>query len=188
MTTHRAWVDESGSVHAHDPGTYILAAAISQNHQEDAIRGQVERLRLRGQVKLHWRAESEQRRTAISRVLADLDIEHLVVVRSSADHERLERRRRKCLERLLCELEARSVTDVTLESRGKRDDRRDIEMLNALRSHKTVSSALRLTHVVGRSEAMLWIPDAVCGATTSARTGTGTYLELFKGRLTVVEI
>lgn len=188
MTGVRAWVDESGSDHALDPGTYVLGAAISQLDHEEEIRRQVACLRLPGQVKLHWRAENERRRTTISRAVAALDIQHLVVVRSAAHHERMERRRRKCMERLLYELETESVTEVILESRGSSDDRRDIQMLNALRGQKAVSAAIRLTHVVSRREPMLWIPDAVCGAITSARTGTITHQEHLMSRLTLIEI
>ena len=188
MSEVRAWVDESGSDHVQDPGTYALAAAIGRLRDEDEVRRQLQRLRLPGQVKLHWRDESERRRTSISRAVAGLDLQHLVVVRCGADLERTERRRRKCLERLLYELEAQTVTEVVLESRGGSDDRRDIQMLNALRGQKRLGAAIRLTHVVGRSEPMLWIPDAVCGAITSARTGTPTHQEHLRSKLTLIEI
>ena len=59
MTTKalRAWVDESGSDHTRDPGTYVLAAAISRPPTEATIRDQLQRLRLPAQIKLHWRDE-----------------------------------------------------------------------------------------------------------------------------------
>lgn len=184
----RAWVDESGSDHTRDPGTYVLAAAISRPPTEATIREQLQRLRLPGQIKLHWRDEDPARRLAITHTVAACDIDHLVIVRIGADHERTERRRRKCLERLLHELEARNIIDVVLESRGGADDRRDIQMLNALRGQHYLSSGIRLTHVVGRYEPMLWIPDAVCGAVTSARIGEPSHQSILKQRLTLIEI
>lgn len=186
--TLRAWVDESGSDWAHDPGTYVLAAAIGRPDAEPAIRAQISRLRLPGQVKLHWRDENAKRRSMITHAVAGYDLEHLVVVRAGAANDRPERRRRKCLERLLHELETKAVDDIVLESRGPADDRRDIEMLNALRGQHYLSTATRLTHVVGRLEPMPWIPDAVCGAITSARTGDPGLQAILKDRLTLIDI
>ncbi len=186
--TFRAWVDESGSDHVADPGTYVLAAAIGRQETEGSIRAQMSSLRLPGQAKLHWRAEDHRRRTLITRAVSECDLEHLVVVRAGALHNRPERRRRKCLERLLYELERRIVHDVVLESRGPADDRRDIQMLNALRGQQRLTGPLRLTHAVGRHEPMLWVPDAVCGAVTSARTGTNIHQEMLAPRLTLLEI
>lgn len=187
-STLRAWVDESGSDRARDPGSYLLAAALSQIDTESETRDRISSLRLPGQVKLHWRDEDSARRGAITRVVAECDVDHLVVVRTDAALERPERRRRKCLERLLFELELKGLTNVVLESRGPADDRRDIQMLNALRGQRHLSTGIRLTHVVGRNEPMLWIPDAVCGAISSARTGNPTYQAVLQERLTVIEI
>ncbi len=186
----RAWVDESGSDRSRDPGTYVLAAAIGRRVAESAAREQIEPLLLPGQVKVHWRDESVKRRDMICRAVVGCELRFLAVVRVGADAagERPERSRRKCLERLLHELEAQAVEDVVLESRGRADDRRDIEMVNALRGQRRLASGIRLAHEVGRREPMLWIADAVCGAVTSARSGTGRYLEILGGRVTVIEI
>ncbi|MFV0460699.1 MAG: hypothetical protein ACK5MT_18225 [Actinomycetales bacterium] len=186
--TLRAWVDESGSDRAQDPGTYVLAAAIGCSEDEPVIREQISRLRMPGQVKLHWRDENTKRRSTIAQAIAGYKLEHLVVVRAGRVDDRPERRRRKCLERLLYELEAKAVTDIALESRGPADDRRDIQMLNALRGQRYLSTAIRLTHVVGRLEPMLWIPDAVCGAVTSARTGDPGHRAALQPRLTLINI
>lgn len=52
----RAWVDESGSDHARDPGTYILAAAVVSTIEEDTVRTVMSSLRM-SQRKVHWRDE-----------------------------------------------------------------------------------------------------------------------------------
>lgn len=184
----RAWVDESGSDHTRDPGTYILAAAIGRRNHESATREQIARLRLPGQAKLHWSDESEGRRVVIADTVAACDLEHIVVVRSGHLSDKVERRRRKCLERLLFELEKMSITEVVAESRGRADDRRDMDLLNALRGRQVVTSPIRLTHSVGRDEPMLWIPDAVCGAITNYRTGNPNHREALQSRLTVIEV
>lgn len=185
----RAWVDESQSDRTRDPGTYVLAAAIGAGSSEPGIRERIAALRLPGQRKLHWRDESEARRALIANTVAACDLEHLVVVRAGTEQDRPERRRRKCLERLLFELETRwSVADVVLESRGPADDRRDMDLVNALRGQQHLSSQLRMDHRIGRSEPMLWIPDAICGVITSARTGKTRHRESLGAGLTVVEI
>ncbi|MGL4744885.1 MAG: hypothetical protein ACRCXL_10925 [Dermatophilaceae bacterium] len=186
--TLRAWVDESGSDRARDPGTYILAAAIGRHDAEPTTRHQMSQLRLPGQIKLHWRDESAKRRQAIIRAVANCEIEHLVVVRAGAVDDRPERRRRKCLERLLYELELKYVHDIVLESRGRADDRRDLDLLNALRGGRNISTTIRLTHVIGRSEPMLWIPDAVAGTVTSSRTGEPRHRQVLEEQLTLIEI
>lgn len=117
-----------------------------------------------------------------------LPLEHLVVVRSCDSHEREERRRRRCLERLCMELDELGVESVTLESRGPADDRRDMAAVQAFRSQHLVSSRLRIFHLPGPREPMLWIPDAVCGAVVAARTVNGEYFDEIETRCTVLEI
>ncbi|MFC6712653.1 hypothetical protein [Branchiibius cervicis] len=154
---------------------------------EDDTREQIARLRLPGQVKLHWRNESDRRRREIIRAVASYNLAHLVVVRPLEHPERSERQRRKCLQRLVDELERLNVFDIRLESRGRADDRRDVEMLNVLKTSQAAART-RLSHFVGRTEPMLWIPDAVCGAVVSARTGSREYQDVLRDRLAVINI
>ena len=171
----RAYVDESLSDHQRDPGTYILAAGIADPEDHDQIRGQLRQLRLRGQHKLHWRDESSKRQQLIITTIEQLPLTHLIVVRDE-DTSRPERRRRLCMERLLFELDQLQIATATFESRGPADDKRDRDMVGQLRARKTITSALRIEHEKGALEPMLWIPDAVCGATTSHRTSNTDYL------------
>lgn len=64
-------------------------------------------------------------------------------------------------------------------------DNRDRDMLDALRARKTVSPGLRMRHVGGRDDAMLWVPDALCGVTVKQRTGDRTYLEAIQAQSTI---
>lgn len=184
----RAWVDESTSDHVKDPGAYVLVAAISNTTLEQDTRERIANLRLPGQKKLHWRDENDHRRVVITQAVVDCDLEHVVVVRSGAVTDHPERRRRKCLERLLHELALRKIEDVVFESRGPADDRRDLEMLNALRGQHYIPTTVRISHRIGRSEPMLWIPDAVCGAVTSDRTGNPDHRSVLEAQMTVIEI
>jgi hypothetical protein len=101
--------------------------------------------------------------------------------------ERPERRRRKCLEQLIPHLETLSVTDLVLESRGRADNKKDVDMLNALRSQHRVTASL-VRHEIGRREPLLAIPDAVCGAVTAMRIGNSSYRSILGEQLTMIEI
>ena len=149
------------------------------------VRQEVAGLCLKGQQKLHWRDESDKRRRQIAEFIAQLPLEHVVVVRNGHPDDRPERRRRHAMERLLHELDQADVKDVAFESRGGRNDNRDRDMLDALRARKTVSPGLRMRHVGGRDDAMLWVPDTLCGATVKQRTGDVTYLEAIQVRSAV---
>lgn len=180
-----AFVDESESDRARDPGTYILAAAIVAPSAFDQVRSQMLGLRIGKGGKVHWRNEDAQRQMKIITAVSELPLEHVVVVRSCAPQERGERRRRLCLEQLCYELDQLGVHQVTLESRGQADDRRDLHALQGFRARRIVSSTLRMYHQPGPVEPMLWVPDAVCGAVVAARTGTQDYLNKVESSCTV---
>ncbi|WP_380745995.1 hypothetical protein [Sphaerisporangium aureirubrum] len=182
---YAAWGDESASCERRDPGTYMMAAILSEfraiSHLRDAMRS----LLLKGQRKVHWHAESSDRRLKLVDAVADMPIEGLVVVRSSGGLDRIERRRRKCLEQLFRELDCMGCAHLVLEPRGPADDKRDHQMMQHMRRRKEVSSGLRLAHEPGPKDPMLWIPDIFCGAVSQARVGEPKYLERISSRVTV---
>ena len=79
----RAWVDESGSDPAQDPGTYILAAVVLETALEDEVRRTMRSMRLPGQEKLHWRDEDARRRRRIATTVATVPAHNFVVTRST---------------------------------------------------------------------------------------------------------
>lgn len=168
-----------------DARAYILAATICRTADLSIVRQEVAGLRLKGQLKLHWRDESDKRRRQIAEFIALLPLEHVVVVRNGHPDDRPERRRRHAMEWLLHELDQADIRDVAFESRGSHNDSRDRDMLDALRARKTVSPGLRMRHVGGRDDAMLWVPDALCGVTVKQRTGDRTYLEAIQAQSTI---
>jgi hypothetical protein len=173
-----------------DARAYILAATICQTADLPTVRQEVAGLRLKGQQKLHWRDESDKRRRQIAEFIALLPLEHVVVIRNAHPDDRPERRRRHAMERLLHELDQADVKDVTFESRDSHSNNRDREMLNAYRSRRVVSLGLRISHVGGRDDAMLWVADVLCGVTVKQRTGDVTYLEAIQARsfVRIIEI
>ncbi|MGL5862990.1 MAG: hypothetical protein ACRCY9_17225, partial [Phycicoccus sp.] len=155
---------------------------------EDDVRDVLRRLKARGAPKLHWRDESTPRRARIAAEVARMPLTSVVVVRSTPTtlpHDP-ERARRKCMERLLWELVTRGVPDVTFESRGPRDDDRDRRMLDALRRSRGLPGPIRLNHAVGRTEPLLWAPDAVCGAVVEDRCGETANLATLAAVTTII--
>ena len=187
-----AFVDESQSVRALDPHTYILAATLCREPGLSSARDAMRRLRLQlglsNQLKVHWHRESEIGRRLIIQAVAATDLHHIAVIYEGRADERSERLRRHCLERLLYELEQKGASRIILESRGTKDDERDRTMFRVLRARKVVSSGSRLWHATGPSDALLWIPDAVCGAITRNRLGNSAFVDALGDRLTVVTL
>jgi hypothetical protein len=183
-----AWVDESGSDGKADPDTYLLAAAICEVATAELARASLRSLLSPGQRKLHWRDESDKRRRQIVEHLAGMHLEHVVVVRNGMPGERFERRRRKCLNRLLVELDGMAVDHVVLESRGAADDRRDRKVLEYLRQNHALQGKVHMDHAKGPSDPLLWAPDTVCGAVTQHRVGNLGYLELLAAKVEIITL
>ncbi|GAB6986541.1 hypothetical protein [Nocardioides pyridinolyticus] len=174
--TLHAWVDESihtSGVETPD-GMYVLAAAVADREDCGGTREQLRDLVPRGAVRLHWRGEGDPRRAIITSTIASCDLINAVVVGSPLDHRRQERARRKCMQRLLHELEALGVSQVWVESRTKTLNRKDLQMVDALRGEGVITRALRVDFRLPSEEPMLWVPDAVAGAVSAARKGTET--------------
>lgn len=90
-----------------------------------------------------------------------------------------ERARRKCLEALLPNLEARGVTRVVMEERTPSLVESDRRMLTAVRGKRLITTALRVGTARPKEEPMLWLPDSVAGAFGAARDrGKPEWLEL----------
>lgn len=154
-----AWGDESLSSAARDPGTYILAAALSLDENLEKIRTTMEDTRLRTERKMHWRADAPARHRQVISTIRSLPVEGFVVVRT-AQGDRTERSRRKCLEALLRELDALGCTALTLESRGRPDDARDLAHVRRLQRGRCPGANVPLYHEVGPKQPMLWVADA----------------------------
>lgn len=182
-----AFGDESGSDRLLDPDTYILAAAVIDPEHVDDVRGMARRLKLPGARKAHWRDDSAKQHDAVIAMISQMPIEGVIVVRQGSSDEAPERRRRKCMEPFLTNVEEYGCNRLMLESRGPADDKRDRNLLDAMRA-KHQSGGLRLDHRRGPEEPLLWIPDALCGALTSSRIGEGRWLEKLEERIHITEI
>jgi len=173
----KAWGDESGSVWALDPGTYVFGAVITDGIvAEENARDRMQELLLPGQTKTHWRDESDKRRDLIIEALGESNLAEIVVTRVGPIDERDERRRRKCFAHFAEQLIRNDVWHLCLESRGAQADELDMAMVRALGAQQILPTSFRLSHVRGKDDPLLWAADAVCGAVVSARIGQVRWL------------
>jgi hypothetical protein len=179
-----AWGDESQSNGTLDPGTYILAAALTFDDDIETIREGMTRLLLPGNRKVHWRDDSAARHRRVADTIAKLPVEGFVVVRH-APQDSPERSRRKCLSVLLPELRTLGCETLTMESRGTADDGRDRDMVRHLQRQKCPGGGVRLFHEVGPKQPLLWIADALCGAVMDQRCGEPVNFNRLDGRITI---
>ncbi len=92
------------------------------------------------------------------------------------------------LSRLLYALDQRQVAHVVLESRHAERDRHDIRAIGGFRNAGMVSRRLVVSHGQPLQEPMLWVPDAVCGATGDHHRGARTCFEILGELVEMLDI
>lgn len=157
----RADVDESEPGGGRDHTAYVMAAVVINGSDAEAVRSAVLDATPKRMLKLHWyEALGSQRISWLDLLRRAVAI---VVVRYDGAAARAERRRRRCLERLIWELDARGVERLVLESRGTVRDASDRSMFDALR-RRGVGRSIRHEHVRGFDEPLVALADLACGA------------------------
>ena len=165
---------------------YRVCAVVVSDEQDNVVREAVRPFLLRGQVKFHWKIEPERRRQSFLSVTTNQVFYAIVVCDRSASQRHHERQRRKTLELLYRELEARDVTQVTLESRTPSQDRLDVAHIAGLKS-AGLFRPFRLVHQRGGDEPILWISDVLLGAGNAVRKGDASYSSLLS-QISVLEL
>lgn len=160
---------------------YLIGSAIIPAHKCDTMREALRPLLLPGQIKLHWTDESKARKRAIVDRVCELEPVSVVIAHLSERHRKTERFRRKCREVLYQELLQMEVHDLTLESRSRSQDNKDRAHIVALQG-QGLGRSIRISHLRGGDEPLLWIADAVLGAINSAPLGEEQYLEALPQR------
>lgn len=161
-----AWIDES----ANTSGPccyYILAASICAVTRVEEVRQRLRALVYPGMLRLHWHDEAMHRRRLIADAVSRFNLTHVSVISTLPDRAKEERARRKCLERILYELDRRHIVRAWIESRNDRQDARDLDMVEAVRGRRLISRGLTVDFARPLHEPMLWLPDAVAGMTNS---------------------
>lgn len=167
-----AWGDESIRQSADGQSMYLMGACVCDSGEAD-VRRVLGTVKPKGAPKLHWR---DMKRTLRNRSIDAIDamsLSHVVVAAvPMSDWTNSERARRKCMEQLLPVLENEYGVDrFVLESRDKDQDKRDIRLVDALRSRKFVSD-IRIDLKRGEEDARLWLPDQLLGAYGDSESGS----------------
>lgn len=162
-----AWGDESIRIIANPP-VYLLAATIIS--PEERIEPLL-MVKPKYASKLHWRDMTYHLQAKSLSALSRIEHATTIVVGAPLPKKKQERGRRKCLERLLPELESSGVKFFVLESRGNQKDRKDIELLLSMR-RKGLINNIEISHERAENEPKLWIPDQILGAYGDSLCGT----------------
>lgn len=144
-----AYIDESQMRGTGSGGTYFLGATILETMKlAPEMRDMLVRLKPKTHTKLHWYDAVRSLRMRTMELISTFDVDHLVIEHGAAAGEATERSRRYCIERMMHELEGFGVDHVVLESRGRADDRRDMQMLDSLRAKRQVKVCDSITFSV----------------------------------------
>lgn len=181
-----AYIDESERSGAYG-NRYLLGATIAfADVSRDSYREVMRDLLLPNKTKVHWYGAVDAHKRDIVASISALEVMHCVVTHDRMSRESSERARSKCLELLAFELQNFDINSAVFESRSAALDRKDLSLLNFLRSSQTISTAFKGTHVPGRDEPMLWIADAICGAVGDSWEVDATYRTVLNHQLHVV--
>lgn len=177
-----AYIDESSAQRTADRQEYMVCAAIVSYDDIDNVREELLSLRLPGQIKVHWTDERDSRRRKIVETLARIESIQAIITHRSELNRKTERYRRKCLEQIYFELSDMDIHNVILESRDEAQNEKDIAHIVALQG-RGQSTGIRLRHVRGGDDPLLWIPDAVLGAFNAAHLGEEKYWEQLQDKV-----
>lgn len=167
MSWH-AFIDESGRGQR-----YLICAATISTGDLDATRRAMRALCARGQRRLHFATESDQRRRTILTEISKLDVTSVVYIAKNRDQVRA---RSAIIRSAAVDLHAGVVTRLVLESREGQDHRDRSDIYAALGPHP--NPALEYTHHSAANEPLLWVPDAVAWACGRGNTWHRRVLDL----------
>ncbi|MFB7293534.1 hypothetical protein [Actinacidiphila glaucinigra] len=133
----------------------------------------------RATAKLHWNEMDRIERKDAAQLVAGQQGLHIVSVGSPVPRRKQERARAKCLRALILELHGFGVTRLCLEAREKELNARDIRTVVTTRQTALPKGTqIRVEHMPGATEPLLWISDIVAGVVRAHRQGDHTYTEL----------
>lgn len=169
-----SFIDESSAKRPFARQEYLVCSAILPESDIDVIRDHLKPLLLPGQIKVHWTDESESRRRKITQAVSEVAQLNAVISHVSEASRKTERFRRKYLEQLYFDLSADGIYNHTLESRTPAQNNEDIKHIVALQG-QGYDRKIRICHMRGGEEPLLWIPDIILGAINSSRLGDHRY-------------
>jgi hypothetical protein len=159
----RAFLDEAVPV-VRGHLAYVVAAVVGIQDDPDATKATLEAVVAKPGMRapFHWHKEGRDARRRMVRCIIDLGVAAHVVVHHPTGRRHQEAARRVALQEMLPFLVHEGVADLTVESRGPEQDRYDrAVLLDGLRALENPAMTYRWE---GKSNPLLWLPDAVCGA------------------------
>ncbi|MBO4271664.1 hypothetical protein [Microbispora triticiradicis] len=165
-----------------------MAAVIIDSADHGDICAELESLRLGKSPRLHWREESSTRQFLIAGRIAAMPMRGIVAVHLHDRDVRAERARRRCLERLLVELDQLHVPEAFIESRSREQDHSDLLLVMAVRRSGVLSKNIMIEWRSSYQEPLLWAADAVVGATTWWLDGHAAGLDLLHEKVSVIDL
>lgn len=184
-----AFVDESYRLDplVAEPSSYILGAALLEVQSIEEARQAVLGAGAHGRHKRHWFHQDARMRASSVQLVCELARAAVLTSVHSPSATRPERMRRICLEALLPALHGCGVDAIIFESRGTRDDRRDLDLATSAPGIGQTMEA-RITHLRGRDEPLLWLADAVCGCLRAELNGEMAFMSTLESRLEVIRL
>lgn len=153
MSRH-AFIDESVR-----RGTYIVCAATIASSDLGVTRTALRSLRAKGQRRIHFSTESDQRRRQLLKEMSTLELASTIYV---AKHRDETAARAAILAAAAVDLHGSGVTRLVLEAREGQDKRDRATIYRTLGPHP--NPEFHYTHRKPASEPLLWVPDAVAWA------------------------
>lgn len=145
------FIDESKSK------AYVLCAVFVNVDDVPRIRKGLNKLRLKGQSRIHFVSESDQRRRKILSHIRSLPIEiHFFEVKGNTEAES----RKRCFAELIRKLPEGDYFEIWIETDANHVSLDKAVLSEALISEKRGSQVI-FTHENSRSQILLWIPDAL---------------------------
>lgn len=166
----------------------VTAVVISPDDLAEA-QYQLRGLLLRGQVRFHWRDESEPRREQMVRVLSGMTIAGICYLVRDCPARHLERARAISLTRMLWDLKRDAPTRLTIESRRELD-RRDTRTISAARKSGHYPERMKFDFLPPANEPLLWAADAIAGVVSAHAAGEDSrhFHAMPAGKVQLVEL
>jgi hypothetical protein len=181
-------LDESFREHETN-GVYVLAACVLAPLVSPEVRDLMLRLRgVRRTDKLHWHEMDRAQQKEAAKRLADVDGVSMVAIGVPVPRRRQERARAMCLAALVPELHNLGVRQMLAEARTSELNRRDVRVVSEARFALPKGTDLRIDHLPGRDEPLLWAADVVAGAVRTSYDGNSTYRDIFADRIYEIRV
>jgi len=150
MAVH-VFVDES----RRRKGPYFLVASVVDSSDLSLCRKLMREIVGRGQKKIHFNNESDDRRKVILDQIAQANIKSIIYFSECADDIGA---RYGCFSQLLREVPGIRCNRIVVESRESQDHRDEKWFLSA---RSRLGYHVNLAHLPPHSDPLLWVPDAI---------------------------